>query len=122
MTEYEVSEDDRDICFVTESTEFWTYKSTLLQKSEYFRDIIGNLNTDKRHFRILLPKWIQKIPFLVFLEYLEEGIMPKPDLDQLQQLIWIADFLKAQQFIQKCIDELIKPNMTITKVLDYFND
>ena len=94
----------------------------LVAHSLYFRDIIASLKTDKKFYRILLPKWVTEKAFLSFLNFLETECVGKVDLKTAQQLLWIGDFFRVEQFMDVVLNEVVKKNMEIAVVMDYFSD
>ena len=91
----------KDICYVVENKEFWSFKNQLLKHSAYFSEVFSSLSTTKKHYRILLPKWVKEHPAKLFINYLETEQMPLTSMEVNQQLLWIADFYKSDLFIGK---------------------
>ena len=87
-------EDDRDVWYIVEEKEFLSYKLFLIKHSQYFREIVDSINTVKKNYRILLPKWVDQESFAIFLKILETENMDCIDINRCQKLLWIADFLK----------------------------
>ena len=63
-------DDDRDVCYIVEDKEFYSYKTLLVKHSGYFREVIESLKTSKKNYRILLPKWVGQEAFTHFLKFL----------------------------------------------------
>lgn len=89
----------KDICYEVENKDIWSYKSQLLKHSDYFNEVFSSLTTTKKHYRILLPKWVKQPAFSLFMNFLETEVIRPSSLEESRQLLWIADFFKSQRFI-----------------------
>jgi hypothetical protein len=73
-----------------------------------------------------VPKWVSPPVFEIFSRYLESGTLPKDQeltkkltQQSTQRLLWLGDFFQVDKFQEKCINEIIIPNITKKNVLTF---
>ena len=93
----ESADDDSsyELCFVVEEIEFLTFKHGFIMHSQYFRDLLANVNDTQ--IRILLPLWASANAFRVVIDFVNSGeISPNIDINVMQNVLWLADFFQIQ--------------------------
>jgi hypothetical protein len=115
-----------------EDVEFLTLKEGFIAHSPYLRDLIGTLaekqDGTKSQIRILLPLWATARAFRVLLDYVNSSkpfsglTIGDDDLQNVQNLLWLADFFQIFPLQRMCIDKHITPRLAQQTVLPFLED
>jgi len=72
-----------------------------------------------------LPKWVTKFALEKILAYLRYGQSPEindANLNGIQRLLWLSDFLGLEEFQHKFIKEKVIPSLTASNCLIFLNE
>jgi len=108
---------------IAEKTEY-EIENIYIMKSPYIRNIKSNLS-DNEDLRIILPKWVTKFALEKMLAYLRHAQCPEindTNLNGIQRLLWLSDFLGIDEFQHRFIKEKVIPSLTASNCLIFLNE
>ena len=116
---------------MVEDVEFLTLREGFIAHSPYLKDLLGTLGEKQagsQQIRILLPLWATARAFRVLLDYVNSSkpfsglTIGDDDLQNVQNLLWLADFFQILPLQRVCIDKHIGPRLTHQTVLPFLED
>ncbi|CDW86420.1 UNKNOWN [Stylonychia lemnae] len=110
-----MAEEKKTICFVISDEEIFFNKQTLINYSQYIQTLVKDLDPSK-NVRILLPKWMTKMAFVKFLQFIQDHEIKAQESNNMKQARFIVK--GSQQSIDKKLEGSIVHNLL--QIADFF--